>query len=689
MAKRIPQMPPIQYDIVQMQGGMDQMTPMLNMPTGMVVSSLNFECSLLGGYSRIDGYERYDGHTSPSASVYTLEYVTSFVNLPVVGNTITGNTSGATASVLAVGANYIVLFPLAGIFIAGETLKVGATVIGVQTNPTGALTALQAVTYTSLAANYQRNNISPVPGSGSVLGVFVYNDVTHAFRANVAGTNVLLYKATTAGWVNIPYSYELYFTSGSTMPTEGMTLTQGGVTATIQRVVTQNAISNWTTNAAVGKLIITTPVGGNFAAGNATYPGGNVGVTVAPTQTAMLPNGKFEIDIGNFSGQSNTLRAYGCDGVNRCWEFDGTVFVPIDTGFTPDAPVHLSIHKNFLFVSISASLGFSAPGLPYDWTALDGAGVIAVGDNITNLLELPGAQTTASMGVWGRSTTYILYGTGQSTWNLVPLNTGCGAMPYTAQNMAHTYIMDDRGVIDMQETLNYGNFEIDTITYRVNKFIADKRLLVVGAALNRHLSQYRLFCSDGSGLYITNLHGQFAWQNIASGAMPVLFPNPVYTVFEHKMTNGDEVTFFGSTNGYVYQLDKGTSFDGQPISAFLQFNHNHISSARILKRFRRAMIDITSDSYFQCDFGYLLDYGRNLTLQPNYTTYGDKVVIPLWDSFTWDAFTWDGVSNSPLECDMNGTSTNYAMAFRSYSAIFNKFTLNSAVIAYTNRRNQR
>ena len=688
MAK-IPQMPAVQYDQIVMQGGMDEVTPMLTLPTGLVRSAMNFECSLLGGYSRIDGYERYNGKPSPSDAVPVLRYVTSFVNIPSVGQTITGFSSGATAYILEVGTNYLATTTLSGIFTVGETLKVGATVIGVLTNPSGAVGGYEAATHQSRAADYQRSQIAAVPGTGPILGVFVYNDIVYAFRANAGGTAAELYKSSVAGWVNVPLLYEIYFTSGSTMPTEGATLTQGSVTATIKRVVTQNAVSNWSSNAAIGKLIITAPAGGNFSTANATYPGGHIGVTGLATPITFIPGGKFEVDIGNFSGQSNTLRAYGCDGVNRCWEFDETVLVPIDTGFLPDAPNVISIHKNFLFVGVSASLGFCAPGLPYDWTSLDGAGVLAVGDNITNMLELPGAQTTASMGVWARGTTFILYGVGASTWNLVPLNTGCGAIPYTAQNMAHTYVLDDRGVIDMQETLNYGNFDIDTITYRVNPEIARLRTLITGSVLNRHLSQYRIFASDGSGLYITNLHGNQAWQNIASGVMPVLFPNPVNVVFESKLSNGDEVIFFGSSNGFVYQLDKGTSFDGLPISAHLEFGHNHCGSPRILKRFRRAMIDVVGSSYFTYDFGYALDYGRSRTLQPNYSTHGEEVLIPQWDSFTWDAFTWDGTVNAPGECDMNGTSTNYAMAIRSYSALYSKFTVSSAVISYSNRRNQR
>ena len=486
--------------------------------------------------------------------------------------------------------------------------------------------------------------------------------------------------------MNVPYFYQVYFTAGTNAPAEGTTLTQGGVTATIKRVVLQSGV--WAGSAA-GKFIITAPAGGNFAAGAATD--GATTATLSGVQTAITftPGGLFETDIGNFSGQVSTERVYGCDGVNKCWEFDGTTLVPIDTGFTPDAPTHISIHKNFLFVAIQASLGFSAPGLPYDWTAIDGAGVIAVGDNITNMLETPGAQTTASMAVWSRKTTFILYGTGQSTWNLVPLNTGCGGLPYTAQNMAHTYVMDDRGVIDMQETLNYGNFDIDTITYRVNNFVATKRTLVVASSLNRHKSQYRIFCSDGYALYITNLHGQYAWQNIASGAMPVLFTNPVNCIIEHKMSNGDEKTFFGSTNGFVYQLDIGSSFDGAAINYHLTFGANSATTPKILKHYHHATLEVASNSYFEINFGYLLGFGVNTILQPNYTNYPNSALSTQWDNFTWDSFTWDGNAPGATDVEMAGTAENYALSIKGASNIFYAFNVNNAIVSYTVRRAKR
>jgi len=687
MARQQLKMPPVQYDTMMMQGGVDQMTPMMQLKSGVLRDALNFEANILGGYARIGGYERYDGHALPSSSVYTAVFISAFVNTPAVGQTIQGQTSLSTGVVLEVENSYIAVANTSGAFTIGETIKVGATTIGTVIIPNQKFSPQHQATHVALAANYQRTLISAVPGSGPVRGVFVYNDIVYAFRDNVGATATLLYQATTGGWSQIAYLYEIAFTNGSGIPIEGGTLTQGGVTATFKRAARSSGNTAWTGDAA-GRLIIAAPAGGNFAAGAATI--GSTTVTLSGVQTAITfaIGGIFETYVGNFSGQTNTSHVYGCDGVNRCWEFDGTVLVPISTGFTPDTPKHITVHKNFLFIAIQGSLGYSAPGWPFDWTALNGAGVIAVGDIITNILELPGAQTTATMGVWARGNTFMLYGTGQSTWNLVPFNTGTGAMHYTAQNMAHTYVFDDRGIIDMQTVLNYGNFDIATCTYPINNFIIKKRQSTIGSILCRTKSQYRLFFSDGYGIYMTSLQGQYGNGN-TSYNMPVLFPNPVFCAENAKLSSGDEVMYFGSTNGFVYKMDSGSSFDGVAISAYMTFVTNHIGAPQILKHFRHARVEVSGNSYCQFQFGYALGYSNPNIMQPNYATYENNIQLPYWDSFVWDSFTWDGATIIPADCEMSGTGENYAVSIKSYSDAYYPFSINSLIAHYTTRRGRR
>ena len=53
-----------------MQGGLNQVSPAITIPPGMVIDANNFEPSIYGGYSRMKGFERFDGQKSPSDADY-------------------------------------------------------------------------------------------------------------------------------------------------------------------------------------------------------------------------------------------------------------------------------------------------------------------------------------------------------------------------------------------------------------------------------------------------------------------------------------------------------------------------------------------------------------------------------------------------------------------------------------------
>ena len=49
-------MPPVKYSLIQLQGGLDLVTPTLSLPPGIARSAVNFEVAITGGYTRIAGY---------------------------------------------------------------------------------------------------------------------------------------------------------------------------------------------------------------------------------------------------------------------------------------------------------------------------------------------------------------------------------------------------------------------------------------------------------------------------------------------------------------------------------------------------------------------------------------------------------------------------------------------------------
>lgn len=677
--------PPVLYDLIKLAGGLDQVTPTLSLPPGVCRRAANFECSITGGYTRITGYERFDGRPSPSDALYNI-LTCSLTGSVVVGNTVTGLSSAATGKVIARNGNDVVITRQTGTFVTGENISVSAVNVGSITELVGVSgDGATDATYKGLAADDYRADIAAVPGSGSILGVILYNDFVYAWRNNAGGTAAELYKSSSSGWVKINFGKELSFNTGTAQISNGNTVTGAvsGATGVVARVVKQSGTWGGSPSAA-GRLILSSTTG-TFQVGELLQVGGVSKATSggAATQITYSPSGRFEMVIGNFGGGVNNKKIYGCDGVNRGFEFDGTTFVPLATGMTTDTPVHVAFHKQRLWFSFGPSIQYSSLGDPYAWVVISGAGEFVMNDNVTNLLVMPGDQSTGALGIFTRTDTSILYGTDTSNFNLSTFNTGAGGIAYTAQNMDQAYVLDDRGVISLHATLNYGNFDSASLTMTLKPFLDAHRNYASASCLQRVKGQYRVFFSDGYGLYITVRNGELL------GSMPVQYTNPVLCTVEDNKSDGTNVMFFGSSNGFVYQMDKGTSFDGNAIPANINLVYNSEGSPRVLKRFRKASVEMTGDSYAQIAFGYDLAYRSTALSQPSDASYANDLRQAYWDSMTWDNFVWDGSDITPTEIEVDGTAENMAIRISSVSALLQPFTVNNIIVHYTPRRGLR
>ena len=677
------QTPQVEYDVVELKGGLDLVTPTLSMPPGVARDCYNFEASITGGYSRISGYERFDGRPAPSNAAY-FALTATISGTIAVGNTITGLSSTATGVVIAVYGNDVYYTKAVGGFIVGEDIQVLGVTQGIvaATYATGTITNLQTAQLANLAADVYRADIGAVPGSGPIRGVVEINDVVYAWRDNAGGTALAIYKSSSSGWTSVTLGYELRFSTGlAAAIQDGDTITgaSSGKVAVVQRVMLESG--TWASGTAAGRLIFASATG-NFTPGELIRVSGTNRATVvaAQTQITLLPGGRVETTFGNFSGDS---RVYGCDGINRGFEFDGTVYAPIKTGMTLDTPSHVAVHKQHVFFSFKNSLQYSGIGAPYTWTVITGAGEIAMPETITALVVQPGDQSTGALAVYSDANTFVLYGTGSSNFNLVSYNVGAGAKPYSGQNVAQTYVFDNRGVITLQASLNYGNFDNAAVTLNIRPFTQARRNIVSASLLNREKAQYRVFFSDGYGLYVTIANNQML------GAMPVRFPNPVTCTCESQGSTGSESSFFGSDNGYVYALDLGTSFDGEDIPASLVLNYNPQNSPRMRKRYRRASFEVTGAGYSAFSFSYDLGYSSLQINQASDTNYVNNLSSSFWDDAYWDAFVWDGQTLAPTEVELVGTAENIQLRVSSTSDYYQPFTLNSVIIHFTQRRGLR
>lgn len=678
------QLPQVRYDLINLAGGLDQVTPTLSLKPGVARRSANFEASITGGYTRIAGYERFDGRPRPSDAVYSVIYLAAAPANVNVGDTVTGATSAATAEVIVVGSTFVAITKVTGTFVSGENILVGAALVGVSVNIVNAVVdPRQDAQYKLAAANAYRSDIGLVPGFGPVRGVAYYKNNVYAWRNAIDNLSMVMHKSSSAGWVPVALGFEMSFDGGTGEISDGQTVTgaTSGATATVKRVVLESGA--WTTSDAAGRLIFAA-VSGTFTNNENLQVGGVTKALANGTQAAitLAPSGRVEAVVANFGGVTG-YKIYGCDGQNRAFEFDGETYVPLATGMAVDKPTHIAFHKQHLFLSFGASLQFSAIGDPYVWAPLFGAGEIAMNAPITNLCQLPGDQTTGALAVYTRNDTSILYGSSSEDFRLSTYNSGTGAVAYTAQTMDQVYALDDRGVMGLNTSLNYGNFLPTSLTMNIRPFILDRVNIATASSVQRERGQYRVFFSDGSGIYMTVLNGKLL------GSMPVQFPEPVLCSFDGEAADGTAATYFGSTDGYVYQLDVGTSFDGSNIQANITLVFNAIGSPRLLKRFRHGSVELTGDSYAELQFGYLLAYATQEIEQPLDSTYALNLRNPYWDSMIWDNFIFDGRNIAPTEIDMTGTGENIAISLSSVSNLFDPFTVNSIILHYSIRRGLR
>lgn len=664
-----------------MVGGLDQITPTLSLPPGVVRRAANFECSLNGGYTRIAGYERFDGRPNPSDARYNVLTCT-LTGAVAVGDTVTGYTSAATGKVIAVDGGNVVITRETGTFLIGEAVLVSAVNVGVIDAIAGAVAdGLQDATYKSLAAADYRADITAVPGSGPVRGVCFFSGSTYAWRDNAGATRLDMYKSTSSGWTAVPYFGVFDFDTGDKEIFPGETIVghTSGATALVKAVV--KLTGTYAGGDATGYIVFTnmtgTPVANELVYVDGVKHARAVGTyaTIAP-----LPGGRVQTSIANFGGGQTNKRLYYCDGVNQAFEFDGETVVPIYTAMSPDVPTRIVVHKQHLFLAFGHSLQFSAISDPYVWDPVLGAGEIAMNDSITQLLSLPGDQSSGAMAVYTRTDTSVLYGTSSEDFALSTFNVGTGGVANTGQNLDQSYILSERGVMGLGTTLNFGNFATASLTMNLRPFIQVRRNLASASIVNREKGQYRVFFSDGYGLYLTIANGKYV------GAMPVQFPDPVLCTSEGQSVDGAESSFFGSSDGFVYRLDAGTSFDGVAIPANLSLVYNSTKSPRILKRYRKASVEMTGDSFAEFAFGYDLGYRTQFLDQPSDSTHENDLRSAYWDSMTWDNFVFDGNDISPSEVEVTGTAENMGIRISSVSALLQPFTVNSIIVHYTLRR---
>jgi hypothetical protein len=661
-------------------GGLHTTSNRLAATPGTVFAAQNYEGLIAGGYRRTGGIERFDGRARPSDASYRgMDAAIGWTC--AVGDTVTGVTSGAVATVCykKPGGAWMAVTNITGTFVVGEMLQVAAVNVGVYTGDTEQVEGFTQNSIVYAAGEVYRAAIGQVPGSGPLRGVTELNGAVYAWRDNADGTACAIYKSSAAGWVAVPLYYELSFSGASTEPAEGATVTKGAVSATVKRVVLESGA--YTGGTAAGRLIITAPTGGSFTAGAFTA-GMTATVTASYLGTAITlqPGGSFNFAAGVFT--AGVRRLYGCDGVNREFEFADDILVPLSLPTAGARASCVTVHAKQLWFGVRHAVLHSAIAFPYVWSALVGAAELGVNSTVTNMVPRGGDATTSALMIYSTAGVHVLYGTSDLDYKLTLLSAETGADPGSAQPMKGAISVSRDGLRVSEATQNYDNFSYESASQRIEGYTM--RRTVTCSVLQRARSLYRVFFDDGTGLTGVPAGSELQWMPFSYGFTVTHAWSATIAGIERWFITSDS-----SDAAYVYEIDVGRSFDGGSITAWLGLHPFTARAPGIRKTFRSTVIEATGESPFTLQAIGEFNYGDPDVLVTESLTVTPTGAAMRWDVSDWDEAVWDGVYASRLTFETRGQGAALGLNIFSDSATELPHTLHGETVNYTVRRSER
>ncbi|KQT54629.1 hypothetical protein ASG43_03315 [Aureimonas sp. Leaf454] len=619
-----------------LQGGLDLVSPAIALPQGRAIAALNYE-SEARGYSRIGGFERFDGRPSPSAG--------------------------------------------------GDAATIAA----------------------------RRAAISKPPGQGPIRGVVIYERDIYCFRDSLSGAGQM-FKSTADGWAAISFGLTLAFSAGTVEFNEGATLSGGtsAATAVIDRVVLQSGAWN---GSAAGYLVVSGAIG-TFVAEQGTDSQGGKGAISSPAPIKLAGGGHYDFTVHNFYGAARRRRLYFTSGVDTAYEFDGKALSPIRTGnqsgtqteFTnvmtrdgstvltragdtpalrgeTDKPTHIGVHSNHLFLGFDAgSLMHSGVGEPLDFRTTAGAGEMSFGAAPTGILS----SVSTSLVIFGQSRVEYLQGTDSETFEMKPISDSSGAARWSAQVAGESPIyLDEGGLRNLTTTSAFGDWRMGTLSQLIEPLIRAKReasVPVVASITVKAKDQYRLFFADGTGivLYLGREKPEL---------MPFRLPSAIFCAYSSEVREGDgERTFVGSQDGHVYEMQKGPSFDGAPVPAYIRLAWNGLGSPNMEKRFHSARVETDNASSMSVGCRYHVDYNATENLAGELRSYavasGSADLMAATLNYADVDWTLAAAGEINLD-DLAGIGRNIALTFITEHTTEDPHTLTALTLNFSPRRQLR
>lgn len=374
----------------------------------------------------------------------------------------------------------------------------------------------------------------------------------------------------------------------------------------------------------------------------------------------------------NYDGNNTMIIV---DGTNYPWRLKSSVFEELDptsfTSMSTDAQgaSHVINFKNHLMLGVGNNLVFSAPFDEEDFSPASGGGSINIGDAITGLKLF-----REQLVIFTERSIFILAGNTIADFQLQPVTRDLGCVePDTIQEIGGDVLfLAPDGLRLLSGTERNNDFGLATIS----RVIQQEFLDLLGASTSfcsvvlREKAQYRIFGYALTGSVETG-PGIIAVQKSAQGGANIEFAQTsgiVARVAYSDFVEGAEVILFANSDGYVYNMEEGASFDGSDITATFKTPFFSITDPSVRKQLHKVHLFTDPSGTVEADLSVRYDFEKQDVIQPpaiELSNTASTVSIYGRPGVTYGSGTYGGSLEKLFEVNTVGSGDVVALQFSS------------------------
>lgn len=313
------------------------------------------------------------------------------------------------------------------------------------------------------------------------------------------------------------------------------------------------------------------------------------------------------------------------DGANPAFKYDGSTDTTLNATGAPSDPKYVTEFLNRLvlagYTSNESAITLSSPNDDEDYSAVNGAIEINVGDKIVGLKLF-------------RNTLYIFCEnsikklTGNNSANFVvddvTVSIGCVSGDSIQEVGGDVIFLGPDGLRSLAATERIGDIELGLQSKAIQPLIRD----LIGSftvdefssCVVRQKSQYRLFVYE-TGLDDDSAQGFIGYRTgDQTGSLGYEWSQTsginVYCADSEYQGNDEFVVHGHPSNGYVYRQERGNSFDGENITYTYRSPDFTFSNYKFRKQLRELEVYTQVEGDIDITAGAVLDFEKESVIQP-------------------------------------------------------------------------